>query len=337
MSAATVERRAILGAPGRLLQSSVGTAVGGIALINICVAAIFSITTPDHVFFEMQTLTSVVHLSSLVVLLGIGVACLLGAGEFDISLGANVIFSSVVGAKVMNLSGGSTSSILLGVLACVLAGMAFGAVNGFLVAVVGINSLIATLGMLGVGTGVSLVMTAGIDLIVPIELQSSFGLSELFGVVPLPALVTALVAIAAHIAFRRSRFGLQVLAIGSSRVAAARAGIPVRRRVFALFVVAGGLAGVAAVIDLSRFTTTSVNGHQTDALAAVAGAVIGGTAIFGGRVSILGTVLGCILPVMLAVGLVLQGLLPFYQQIAVGAVLILAVAFRTRQTSAGSS
>ena len=334
MSATTAEPRAAT----RLRRLRLGSAgaVGGIALVNIVVAVVFSLTTPKHVFFEAQTVTSVVQLSSQVVLLGLGVACLLGAAEFDISLGANVIFSSVAGAKVMNLGlGGTTTSVLLGVLACVLAGAAFGAVNGFLVTGLGINSLIATLGMLGVGTGVALVMTSGIDLVVPIDLQSAFGLREIFGI-PLPAVVTALFAIAAHLTFTRSRFGLQVLAIGSSRVAAARAGIPVRRRVFTLFVSGGALAGVAGVIDLSRFTTTSVTGHQTDALAAVAGAVIGGTAIFGGRVSIAGTVLGCILPVMLAVGLVLQGLLPFYQQIAVGAVLIIAVVFRTRQTTAGS-
>jgi ribose transport system permease protein len=93
----------------------------------------------------------------------------------------------------------------------------------------------------------------------------------------------------------------------------------------------GFLAGIAAVIDLSRFATTNLAGHQTDALAAIAGAVIGGTALFGGSVSIPGAVLGAILAVILETGLIIQGLQPFYQLIAVGVVLIGAVYIRGRQ------
>lgn len=323
-------------APDDEARSGSISAVIVIALVNIAIVAVFSITTPNNVFFETQTFTSVVLNASQIVLLGVGVSCLLGSGEFDISLGANLIFSSVVGAKVMGSveAQASTSlALLLGVGACILAGAAFGAVNGLLVSGAGINSLIATLGMMGVGTGVSLVLSQGIDLVVPIELQTGFGIRNVLGVVPLPALVSGGVVTITYLLISKTRFGLHVLATGSSREAARRAGIPVRRTIFKLFVMAGAFAGVAAVIDLSRFTTTSVSGHQTDALAAVAGAVIGGTALFGGRVSILGTVLGCVLPVILATGLILQGLLPFYQQIAVGVVLISAVALRTRQAA----
>lgn len=134
-----------------------------------------------------------------------------------------------------------------------------------------------------------------------------------------------------------TRFGLHTLALGSSREAATRAGLPVERHLIAVFALAGALAGLAAVIDLARFTTTTVGGHQTDALSAIAGAVIGGTALWGGRVSIGGTVLGCLLPVILGVGLVIQGLQPFYQYIVVGVVLIVAVAVRSRPAAGARS
>ncbi|MFS0734468.1 ABC transporter permease [Microbacterium jepli] len=310
------------------------TAVLGVALVNIVIIAVFSLTTPNHVFFEVQTIPSVLVNASQIVLLGVGVACLLGAGQFDISLGANLILSSVVGARVM--AGVATIAptgvaIVVGIVVCILTGATFGLVNGLLVARLGINSLIATLGMLGIGGGLALVIANGVDLVVPSAIQTGFGIVRVFDVIPAPSIVTAVIVLAVYLLISRTRFGLRALAVGSSRESAARSGIDVQGTTVKLFVLAGALAGVAGVIDLSRFTTTSVSGHATDALAAVAGAVIGGTALFGGRVSIMGTVLGCILPVILAVGLVMQGLPPFYQQIAIGAVLIVAVALRTAQ------
>jgi ribose transport system permease protein len=128
----------------------------------------------------------------------------------------------------------------------------------------------------------------------------------------------------------KTRFGLRTVAIGSSRDAATRAGLKTSLHVLALFVLMGALAGVAGVIDLSRFSTTNLSGHQTDALSAIAGAVIGGTSLFGGRVSIVGAVFGAILASILETGLVIQGLDPFYQLIAVGVVLIVAVYIRGR-------
>jgi ribose transport system permease protein len=140
-----------------------------------------------------------------------------------------------------------------------------------------------------------------------------------------PAGVAAVVIVLLALMVRTSRFGMRTLALGSSRVAARRAGLRVERHLVVLFALAGMLAGLAALIDLSRFATTNVSGHQTDALAAIGGAVIGGTSLFGGRVSLIGGVFGAMLAVILQVGLVIVGLAAFYQLIVVGAVLIISV------------
>jgi ribose transport system permease protein len=95
--------------------------------------------------------------------------------------------------------------------------------------------------------------------------------------------------------------------------------------VLALFVMMGALSGVAAMLDLTRFATTNIGGHQTTALAAIAAVVIGGTSLFGGRATIAGSMVASLIPVILGTGLVILGVPSFYQLIAVGAILIAAV------------
>ena len=328
----------------RVARLRVRPALAAIAGLDLLVVLVFAVISPEHVFLGLDTVSNVSVSAAQVVLLGVAISLLLGAGEFDVSLGANLVLSSVVAAKVMTVIAGPNAdhavglAIGAGVAASIATGVVFGILNGLVVTRLGVNSLIATLGTLGIGTGVSFVITGGVDVPgIPSELQTGFGIREVGGFVPLPAVAAALVCVGAGLLVAHTRFGLHTLALGSSREAARRTGLPVERHLLVLFALAGALAGVAAVIDLARFTTTSVGGHQTDALTAIAGAVIGGTALWGGRISIPGTVLGCLLPVVLGVGLVIQGLQPFYQFIVVGLVLIAAVALRSSPAAAGGA
>jgi ribose transport system permease protein len=311
-----------------------------VAVIDVALIVLFSVISPDNAFFKADNFTNMALDAAEVVLLAAAVALVIGAGELDISLGANIVLSSVVGAKVCVALSGSGQEvaagvypnvglgIAAGVLAAVATGAAFGVVNGLLVTRRGINSFIATLGTLGIGTGLALVLANGNDVqFVPPEVQSGFGLAKVLGI-PLPFVVTILIAGAIWFLLRCTRFGLHSLALGSSREAAIRAGVPARRAILILFVIVGAAAGAAGVMDFSRFATTNLGGHTTDALAAVAGVVIGGGSLFGGKVSIPGAVLGAMLAVILQTGLIIQGLQPFYQQIAVGAVLLVAVSIR---------
>lgn len=318
------------------LRRQLGRSAFWIILVDI--AAIGAFAAVNLAFVNRTNLTNLALDGTEVVLLAVGEALLLTAGEFDISLGANLIVSSVVGGLlVVNLSGSQSQvqaniypslgiGLAVGFIACLLTGAAMGAVNGFVVTKMRVNSLIATLGTFGIATGLADILTNGSDVpYVPSAVQTGFGISAIGGFLPLPAVVVILVVAAVWWVFGRTRFGLHTVALGSSRTACERAGLRVDRQIFWLFTITGAMAGLSGLIDLSRFATTNISGHQTDALAAIAGAVIGGTALYGGQGSVGGAVAGAMLAVILQSGLVIAGLSPFYQYIAIGSVLILAV------------
>lgn len=322
--------------PESVLVRWLRTRAAWVLLLDVVLVAVFTALSRDHVFFSLPSFQSLMVSMSEGLLLALAVSVLLGAGVFDLSIGANLVFSSVVGAKVVASFQGTHgdpgsyqhtgTAIALGALACVVTGALFGLVNGLIIAVAGINSLIATLATLGIGTGAAYLISGGSDVAaMPPVLQQQLGLRMIGGVVPLPA-VFAFVALAVLWAVvRYTRFGLRVQAIGSSRPAAERAGIPVRGYLVGLMALAGALAGVAGFIDVSRFASTSLAGHGNDALAAVTAAVIGGTLLEGGSISVVGTLWGAALAVILQSGLVIVGVSSFWQLIAVGVVLLLAV------------
>jgi ribose transport system permease protein len=146
-----------------------------------------------------------------------------------------------------------------------------------------------------------------------------------FGQIPWLVVIALAVAIVFGIVLAMTRFGRHTYAIGSNEEAARRAGINVDRHLIAVYGLAGTLAGLAGYMSLARFATTTIGGHATDNLNAIAAVVIGGTSLFGGIGTILGTVFGVFIPVVLQNGFIIVGVQAFWQQVAVGAVLIVAV------------
>lgn len=313
-------------------------------LVLIALGIFFGVATPGHAFFHLSNLLTDMLDASELLLLAAGMTYLLGAGQLDLSIGSNVLLSSVVAAKVITALGGTTNQISagnyphlalalgIGIPAAIATGLTFGLLNGLAVTKLGVNSFIVTLATLGIGLGATYVLTNGTDVpYLPLQLQSGFGIKTIGGDVPLPVIVTlALVGIGWFL-LAATRYGLRTLAIGSSREAAERAGVPVSRHLILLFMQMGFLCSVAAIIDISRFGTTNVAGHQTDNLNAIAAAVIGGTSLFGGVASIGGAIIGTLLPVTLTNGLILMSIDPFYQLIAIGSILLLAVYFQERR------
>ncbi len=308
------------------------------AVIVVVLIVVFGLLSPNYAFFRVSNLTTITLNVSVTMLLAVGITLVLAAGELDLSIGSNVVLSSVVAAQVLvalpgsydEVRAGEYPNLALGIVAGSLAGIAtgtlFGLVNGLLVTRLRINSFIVTLGTMGIGTGLAYVITNGVNVSnVPRVLQTSFGIQKLFDVVPYPMIVVLIISAAFWYMLRSTRFGLHTLAIGSSREAAERAGIRSKRHILLLFVLMGSLAGVAAILDLTRFATTNIGGHQTTALAAIAAVVIGGTSLFGGRATIAGSMVASLIPVILGTGLVILGVPSFYQLIVVGAILIAAV------------
>lgn len=301
-----------------------------IFLLNVVLIAVFAALTGPAIFLGSQNIQSLLLNGTQALILALGLSLMLGGGKFDLSLGANLVLSSVVGARVVQgIVGGSPENIavavVFGFVACLLTGAIFGAVNGVLIAYFGMNSLIATLGTLGIGTGLALVIGGGADIGgMPPIIQTGFGLAKIFGV-PTPAILALVLAAILWFVVRFTRFGLRTVAIGSSSSAALRAGIRVKQHLLVLAIIAGLFAGLAGFMDLATFGSTSINGHANAALAAATAVVIGGTSIEGGRISITGTVWGAALAVILQTGLVIAGVSSAYQLIAVGAVLLIAV------------
>jgi ribose transport system permease protein len=329
------DRRAV--APKPWVVRWISSGGNWVLILDLLLIAVFTARSTHHVFFSVLNFQSIALGGTEALLLALGLAMLMGAGFFDLSLGANLVLASVVGAQIVKHIAGDTpnasgdyhnvaAAMIFGVLGCLATGAVFGLVNGLIIAYLDVNSLIATLGTLGIGTGVAYVITQGGDIGgLPPTLQSAFGLKAISGV-PLPALIALALAVVFWAVLSYTRFGTRTLAIGSLRQAAERAGLRVRPHIVTLAVLAGLLAGLAGFVDIARFGSTTVAGHTEDGLAAVTAVVIGGTLLEGGRVSILGAVWGTVLAIVLSDGLVVLGVAPFYQLIAIGGVLIVAVA-----------
>jgi ribose transport system permease protein len=265
--------------------------------------------------------------AAVLLVLAVGMTFVIITAGIDLSIGAVLVFSGVISIKVMNAVGGDNwGTILLGLGAALGSGLGWGVINGFLVAKARIPSLIVTLGTLGMALGFALLITGGVDeREVPIKLIDTVGTGRLFDQIPWLVIISLAVASVFGVVLAATRFGRYTYAIGSNEEAARRAGVAVDRHLMKVYGLAGMLAGLAGFMNLARFSTTTIGGHETDNLQAIAAVVIGGTSLFGGVGTVLGSVFGVFIPAVLQNGFVIVGVEPFWQQVAVGAVLIGAV------------
>jgi ribose transport system permease protein len=263
--------------------------------------------------------------ASVLLVMAVGMTFVILTAGIDLSIGAVLVFAGVVSAQAMERMGEGVGSMLVGLVVALAAGLAWGLWNGFLVTKARITPLIVTLGTLGMAQGAALLLTGGVNVrSVPTELVVTIGIGR-FGTIPYLVLIAAGVAAVGAIVLAFTRFGRYTYAIGSNEEAARRAGIAVDRHLIKVYGVSGLLAGLAGYLSLARFATTTIAGHTTDNLQAIAAVVIGGTSLFGGVGNVLGTVVGVFIPAVLQNGFVILRVQPFWQQVAVGAILVLAV------------
>jgi ribose transport system permease protein len=297
----------------------------------------FSLATPGHAFFQASNFKNIALDTSEVILLAIGETYVIVTAGIDLSVGGILVFSGVAGGLVMlHLSGTSAQTaaliyphdvrgVLVGTIVCLAAGSAFGFLNGLLITRLRLPPFIVTLGMLGITFGAADLLTGGTNLSsVPTRFQDNFGNGTVAGIY-VPVLLAAVFVIVAHVVLRRTRFGLYTAAIGSSDEATRRTGVNVDLHLIKVYTLTGFLCGVAGLIDLARFGTENLAAHNTDNLNAIAAVVIGGTSLFGGIGTILGTVVGAFIPTVLQNGFVINGIDPFWQEVLVGATIIVAV------------
>lgn len=295
---------------------------------------IFAVLQPN--FLSQSNWLNTSATATQLILLAIGQTFVIITGGIDLSVGAVVSLSGVTSAWVMGaaMAPFSESNSLLattvGVVTALGVGAAFGVANGLMVVRLGIPPFVATLGSMGVATGASLLITNGMsisDIPAPI---GEFGRTNVLGWLPMPVLVTVVVAVLCAILLGRSKFGAHTYAIGDSPEAAVRAGIRTGSHLIRVYALSGLLAGAAGLLIMARLTVASPSAGSSYELNAIACVVIGGASLFGGRGTIRGSILGALIITCLISGLVVIAVQPFWQIIAVGLVLIAAVAIDQR-------
>jgi ribose transport system permease protein len=297
-----------------------------IILILAGMIVAFSVMEPSS-FATVNNARNVATNAAILLVVAVGMTFVIITAGIDLSVGSVLVFSGVVSAKAMNGMGGNGwDVIVVGLVVALACGLGWGVLNGVLITKARVPPLIVTLGTLGMALGLALIITGGVDIReVPPRLVTSIGVGRVFDQIPWLVVIAAAVAVVFGVLLAATRFGRHTYAIGSNDEAARRAGINVDRHLIAIYGIAGTLAGLAGFMSLARFATTTIGGHSTDNLQAIAAVVLGGTSLFGGVGTVLGTVVGVFIPAVLQNGFVITGVETFWRDVAVGAVLIAAV------------
>jgi ribose transport system permease protein len=306
-----------------------------ILILLIIIVTFFSVLAPGA-FLSVQNFRSIFLNTSVLAVLGVGMTFVIITGGIDLSIGSVLVFSGVVASKVMSGLGGEGWGVAtIGILVSVACGLSWGVLNGVLVAKAKVPALIVTLGTLGMSLGLAQIITNGVDIReAPAVLTESIGYGKVFGQIPILVIIAVVFVIIGAILLHKTRFGLYTFSIGSNAEACRRVGIKVDRHLILVYAMSGLLAGVAGILSLSYFQSTTLSGQSMTNLNVIAGVVIGGTSLFGGVGSIFGTVVGLFVPTILQNGFVIIGVQPFWQQVVVGMVLIAAVFVDQRRREA---
>lgn len=288
----------------------------------------FAVTLRDDGFLTSRNLTNIVLQTAPATIMAIGLVFALSAGEIDLSFGSIVAVSALAAAVVLQ-----DYPLIVGVMAGIGIGVAIGAFNGVLVAYLGLPSFLVTLATMGLFAGIARSMT---DLrSIPVlndTFTGIFGSGKLFSI---PSLViwTILAVTIGHIVYRNTKFGAHVLAVGDNPRAAQVSGIKVPRVRLYVLMLCGGMAGLAGLLYAGRLQAAKYTLGESDLMIVIAAVIVGGTALNGGKGSIIGALLGSLLMGMLNNGLILMGLKVSDQMIVRGLIILVAVAVSLRDTS----
>lgn len=279
------------------------------------------LTFATDLFLTQTNLLLLLRQASIYGIPAIGATFVILLGELDISFGSVIGAGGVAGASVLLAGGNSIEAIL----AAVAVGAIVGIINGTLVSVVRIPSVVATLGMLSIVLGITIVYTGGTALHGPELEQVSWLASGYVGPIPVPVVILFVGYGIGWFVLNRTPFGMHIYLTGDNREAAFRAGIGVDRLRIVVFIIAGALAGLGGIVLVARVSQAQAN-FGADALFPVLTAVIlGGAGLQGGRGRIENTLIASIFLASLLNGIILLGVDSQYQQIVLGAILIAAV------------
>ncbi|WP_454843172.1 ABC transporter permease [Rahnella aceris] len=302
--------------PSALFKFNVRDAGTLIGLVIIVIT--FSFLSP--VFFTVPNLLNILQQSSINGIIALGMTLVIISGGIDLSVGPTAALSAVLGATLM-VSG---VPVPLAIMATLGVGALCGVFSGMLVAYAGLQPFIVTLGGLSLFRALALIFTNGNPIFgIPMEFRTVIN-STIFGV---PAPIVIVIAIAAMLwtVMNKTPLGEYILAVGGNEEAARVAGVPVKRTKVTVFVISGVLASLASLILIGRLGAAEPTMGNLWELDAIAAAAIGGASLMGGKGSVIGTLIGAVILGSLRNGLTLLNIQAFYQLLATGLIIIIAM------------
>lgn len=287
----------------------------------VAIFLIFSATLFEKGFLDPNNLLNIIRQTAMIAVMAVAMTFVLSAGEIDLSIGAVAGLTTITTAMAIDAAGP-----FVGVCAGLATGLLVGLCNGLLTTKIGIPSFLTTLAMLGIAKGVAMWVsgTAAIPILAPTY-------SFIFGggnVGPVPTLLVwmLVIGVAGHLVLRRTGFGRRVLATGGNETAARYSGVDTASIKMRVLMLSSMSAAVAGMLYAGRLQSGRFQLGEGDELSVIAAAVLGGTSLFGGAGTVVGTIMGALMIGMINNGLILMGLEFSQQLIARGAIIILAVA-----------
>lgn len=295
-----------------------------IAAFFVLVCLIFSIITDS--FLTQVNLLNLLRQSAPILIVATAMTFVITTGGIDLSVGSNLALVNALAA--ISLASGIPWPAV--VLLMLVLGATIGAMQGYFIAYEGIPAFIVTLAGLSAIRGLALLLTEGYS--IPISGDSWFvqiGRGWFLGV-PLPAIIAFVVAIIGYVALTQTRYGRYVTGIGANVEAVRRAGVHVRHHILSVYMLTGIAAALAGIVIAARLGSGSSNAGVGFELEVIAAVVLGGTNLFGGRGTIVGTALGALTIAVIGNGLILAHISPFFTQIVTGLIILLAIWLNTR-------
>ena len=287
----------------------------------IAVFIFFAATLHGRGFLDPNNILNIARQTAMIAVMAVAMTLVLSAGEIDLSVGAVAGLASVTTAMAIAWGG-----LPAGIAAGVMTGVAVGLVNGFLSTKLAIPTFLTTLAMMGIAKGVAMWISDTAAIPILNNAYSGFFGGGNLGPVPSLLIWMVLVGLAGHIVLRRTKFGRQVLAVGGNVTAARYSGIRTGRIKLGVILISSRAAAVAGMLYAGRLQSGRFQLGEGDELSVIAAAVLGGTSLFGGKGTVIGSIIGALMIGVINNGLILMGLEYSQQLIARGGIIILAVA-----------
>jgi ribose/xylose/arabinose/galactoside ABC-type transport system permease subunit len=271
-------------------------------------------------FLRVDNLLNVLTNAAVVAIIGLGMTLAIAAGMFDLSVGSTAAFAGCVALSLI-----PTEGLAIGIIAALIAGAIVGWVNGLIITELRVPAFIATMSMMAIVRGLALIYTNGRDLYLFGRPDFKFLTAGRLLGLPMPVVMALGIAIILGLVIAYTKFGRHVLAVGSNLAAAKRSGLRTSVVIWGIFAIIGATAALSGLIISAQVLTANGRLGTGLELSAIAVVVVGGTALTGGRASLIGTLLGSILVAEINNGLNLLNVPIFYQQLTVGILLLVAL------------